>query len=223
MPAYRSEAEKEVRDAAVARIRSIRPNARIIHEISNGGSNRFDVVAVSPQEIIAIEVKSEKDTLDLLPAQVEAMRRAAHTVITAMHDCHRLEVPAERAGDYVRDGQHYRRVLPFYVGGLVWVYPENLKDRWLEPRQLVQQVLPPDALHMIWKDELLRICAEAGISANTRTTCSEMRRAIAWNLTGRQITVAICNALRARACIEADPPIEWPKVSGAVAWGGAIA
>ena len=36
MPAYRSSAEAEVRDAVVARLREIRPDARIMHEINCG-------------------------------------------------------------------------------------------------------------------------------------------------------------------------------------------
>ncbi|WP_278118673.1 hypothetical protein [Mesorhizobium sp. WSM4887] len=77
MPAYRSSAEAEIRDAAVARLRQRRPNARIIHEInvSSNGPNRIDVLAVDRAEIIACEVKSAKDKLDRLPAQLTSSVR----------------------------------------------------------------------------------------------------------------------------------------------------
>ena len=67
MPAYRSEAEADVRDAVVARLRTIRPDARIMHEVNCSlfGPNRIDVIAVSPQEIISVEVKSAKDKLKI--------------------------------------------------------------------------------------------------------------------------------------------------------------
>ncbi|WP_292173967.1 hypothetical protein [Mesorhizobium sp.] len=92
MPAYRSSAEADIRDAAVAKIRQRRPNARIIHEInvSSHGPNRIDVLAVDRAEIIACEVKSAKDKLDRLPAQVASMFGAAHHVIAAGGICRLL-------------------------------------------------------------------------------------------------------------------------------------
>lgn len=71
MPAYRSEAEREVREAVVARLRLIRPDARIINEINASAfGNRIDVMAVSRTEIISVEIKSKKDKLSRLPKQI---------------------------------------------------------------------------------------------------------------------------------------------------------
>lgn len=88
MPAYRSDAEAEVRDAVVSRLRAIRPVARITHEVNCAvwGPNRIDVVAVSLSEIISIEVKSARDKLTRLPAQSESMRGMSHHVIAALHE-----------------------------------------------------------------------------------------------------------------------------------------
>lgn len=72
----------------VERLRRIRPEARIIHEIQSAcqGPNRIDLIAVSRSEIIAVEIKSERDKLDRLPAQVGAMLGCAHHVIAALHE-----------------------------------------------------------------------------------------------------------------------------------------
>ncbi len=107
MPAYRSSAEAEIRDAVVARIRKQRPGARIIHEInvSTYGPNRIDVLAVDRAEIIAVEIKSAKDKLDRLPAQIAAMRGAAHRVVAAIHEKFLVEqVTNEFAAHEERDG-----------------------------------------------------------------------------------------------------------------------
>lgn len=193
MPAYRSDAEGLVRTAVVERLRKMRPQARIINEINSGLGNRFDLIAVSPAEIIAVEIKSEKDTLDLLPRQAKAMFDAAHRVIIAHHAKHEI------------DG---------YWKAAKWRYPEqpigNKTDeyhwKWMEPRLAIQESLPPKALDMIWKDELMVICRNYGIAAASRNTCGHLRAAIRWSMTGAQITKAVCAALRSRKCIEADPP-----------------
>lgn len=193
MPAYRSEAEGDVRNAVIAKLRLYRPEARIIHEISNGMSNRFDLVAVSPAELIAVEIKSEKDTLDLLAAQIKGMKAVAHHVIVAYHRKHKPKGDAIYADAY-------------------WRYPEEpeTKDewgwQWREPRHTIQKTLPEAALGMVWKDELLTICRNHNIKALTSYTCETLRTAIMWGLTGSERTKAICAALRTRNCCEADGP-----------------
>lgn len=132
MPAYRSPAEGEVRDAVVARLRACRPNARIIHEIncSNNGPNRIDLIAVDRAEIIAVEVKSAKDNLDRLDAQVESMRKMAHHAIAAVHEKFLVEQRTNAAAaQYQRDGEFYLKVLPkglhlHSTHCMAWVFPE---------------------------------------------------------------------------------------------------
>ena len=158
MPAYRSSAEAEIRDAVVARIREQRPNARIIHEInvSTYGPNRIDLIAVDAAEIIAVEIKSAKDKLDRLPAQIEAMKRVAHHVIYAIHEKFLVEYPTNRhVAHYERDGAFYMRDLPepyrYSHRGEAWIYPEGRKPvgvsgaahGWRFPDMAPQTPLPP--------------------------------------------------------------------------------
>lgn len=215
MPAYRSPQEAEVRDAVVARLRKLRPGARIMHEINTAGtgSNRIDVLAVDRAEIIAVEIKSEKDKLDRLPDQVDAMRKVAHHVIAAIHEKHLVQKPEPWMRDDLVD-------IPRAMtkGATKWVFPElhrpGLWDwRWEDPRPAVTNPLPDAALFMLWNAELRCLCADLHVSVQSRPTIDQMITALRWNATGGQITKGICAALRARACIEADPPCGSPPVN----------
>lgn len=215
MPAYRSPKEAEVRDAVVARLRAVRPGARIIHEINTAGtgSNRIDVLAVDRAEVIAVEIKSEKDKLDRLPDQVEAMRKVAHHVIAAIHEKHLVQKPEPWMRDDLVD-------IPrdMTKGAVKWIYPElqrpGLWDwRWEDPRPTVTKPLPEGAIWMLWSAELVQLCADLQVSVSKRPTIGHMVTALRWNATGAQITKGICAALRARACIEADPPCGSPPAN----------
>ena len=226
MPAYRSEAEAEIREAVVAHLRQHRPNARIMHEVNASSfGNRIDVLAVDRTEIIAVEVKSAKDKLDRLPNQFSAMRKCAHHVIAALHE--KFLVPIEcgaHAAHFEKDGKHYYGVLPDPVGWREgWVYPmrpraispiwgDDLK-RWHVPDPAIQRPLPSGSIVMLWAGELRDIARRYGISLPARATMEHAVNALRWQLTGRDLTLGICAALRARKCIEADEAIEWSEAA----------
>lgn len=221
MPAYRSSAEAEIRDAVVARIRQHRPDARIIHEInvSTYGPNRIDLIAVDRAEIIAVEVKSAKDKLDRLPAQVAAMKGVAHRVIAAIHEKFLIEQRTNQwAAHYERDGQFYLRRVPDDIrADEVWVHPEVRRialgaghdpiERWRFPSIREAIPLPASALDMLWRDELYELCGMFRVTATRRSTMPEMTAALRWHCTGKELTRGICAMLRARRCVEADPEI----------------
>jgi hypothetical protein len=221
MPAYRSSAEAEVRDAVVAKLRAIRPESRIIHEInvSGQGSNRIDLIAVGADEIIAVEIKSAKDKLDRLPAQIKAMRGVAHHVVAAIHDKFLIERPTgEWAAHYQRGGKHFRGAVPDEADGAneVWVYPEIQRANpdydfiypWRAPQKRQQVALPYDAIWMLWRDELYELCGALRVAVGRRSTMTDMVRDLRWHATGSELTRGICAALRARRCLEADPVID---------------
>lgn len=222
MPAYRSPAEGEIRDAVVARIRERRPTARIIHEINvaGQGTNRIDLIAVDQAEIIAVEIKSAKDKLDRLPAQVEAMRGAAHQTIVALHEKFLVEQPTNQwSAHYERDGQHFLKRLPDGLRWVnSWVYPELRRNpkadgyddlaRWRFPERPAEVSLPPGALDFLWRNELYDLCGALRIAVGKRSPMGPMVRALRWHCNGKELTQGVCAALRARRCIEADPEIE---------------
>lgn len=223
MPAHRSEAEAEVRLAVVERLRVIRPAARIIHEIkATDLGNRIDVLAVSDAEIIAVEIKSKKDTLKRLPKQIEAMKGCAHHVIAALHEKFLRPTKTWQGNHHFeKDGEFFTHVPPDEaVGSEPWIYPEIERGgkfdhlaRWSEPKLAPQQALPENALDILWRGELLALCHHLGLSLPRRPTMDVMKTALRWNCSGGEITKGICIALRARDCIEADPALQWePRV-----------
>lgn len=205
MPAYRSSAEAEIREPVVERLRSILPGCRIIHEINASGfGNRIDVLAVTEDQIAAVEIKSAKDKLDRLPDQIKAMNSVAHHSFAAIHEkfLHQIRdkfYPPEEAGRAV-----------------VWVYPTKARPghvqcglAWKErdPWSKSFATLPPRAIGMLWREELHQICRVLGVPRCSKMTMPEAIDAIRWRLTGEQITRTICATLRARECVEADPAI----------------
>lgn len=225
MPAYRSSAEAEVRTAVVERLRQRRADARIIHEInvSGEGSNRIDVLAVSPSEIIAIEIKSAKDKLDRLPMQIQSMRGCAHHVVAVLHEKFLVEQETNPGAAHCeRDGKYFLKRLPDGVSlhssrCLAWVYPEVRRAMpgagfdpiavWEMPNPRVEEALPAGAIDMLWRDELAWLCGSLGVAAGRRSTMPEMIAALRWHCNGRELTRGICAALRRRECIEADPAV----------------
>ena len=197
MPAYRSDAEGEVRQAVVARLRQIRPNARIMHEVNvSSFGNRVDVLAVDRAEIIAVEIKSAKDKLDRLADQVKAMLGCAHHTIAAVHEKFGLAA--------VREATGWRATH--------WFYPADTAY-WTEPRPSPTIPLPSGALDMLWRDELLTMCGKFSVCVGKRPTMGHMIPALRWQLTGRDLTLGICAALRARICVEADEAVAWSEAA----------
>ena len=222
MPAYRSEAEGEVRQAVVDYIRVQRPKARIIHEINTSlGGTRIDVLAVDRAEIIAFEIKSSKDKLDRLCDQMDGMKGVAHRAIAVLHEKFLSEeyVTNRSAAHFERDGIFYMMDLPGDYRHMprAWIYPQRNRTmtaaghdshaRWPEIAVSLQQPLPDKALWMLHHSELLNLCQVLNIQTGKRPTCEKMIDALRWNASGGDITRGVCAALRTRHCIEADAPI----------------
>lgn len=212
MPAYRSAAEAEIRDAAIVRLRELMPGCRIIHEINcaSFGPNRIDLLAVTPDRIAAIEIKSEKDKLDRLPAQISSMRGVAHHVIAALHE--KFLTPWH-------ENLQRGHALPGFsepkeaLGAVVWAYPIRpragllgewpLHNRWDKSKLLP----PPDFIDLLWAAELRAIVRKHNLSRGaSKLDMPQMVDLLRWGLTGNVILAEVCAALRERDCTEADPP-----------------
>lgn len=218
MPAYRSAAEAEIRQAVVARIRAIRPGARILHEVI-AGANRIDVMAVDEAEIITVEIKSAKDKLDRLPAQLAQMAAVSSHAIVALHERFLVEQLTNRAAAHSeRDGVFYLKAVPPHLQRHVsWVYPErrrslhadgwDLLARWVSPKPLAETALPHAALSLLWREELRSLCRHLGVPVRSRARSGALIEALRWRCTGAELTHGICTALRTRPCLEGDLPI----------------
>jgi Holliday junction resolvase-like predicted endonuclease len=211
MPAYRSPAEAEIRDAAIARLRECMSGCRIIHEINcaSFGPNRIDLLAVTKDRIAAVEVKSERDELDRLPAQIGSMRGVAHFVIAALHE--KFLTPW---------GSSYTDLPAFHEPeearhAVVWAYPAkprygalgewSLSAIWEKPKLLP----PPSFIDLLWASELRAIVRKHGLHKGaSRLDMPQMVDVLRWSLPGKILLAEVCATLRRRICIEADPAIE---------------
>lgn len=217
----RSADEAEIRAFAVDRLRRLMPSARIVHELNVGGqgTNRIDVAAITTSAIVAVEVKSRKDTLERLSEQWPAFTRCCHFVIVAAHEKHFAEFREPIWRDDVPSERRLNHPLFFDRWGMerhVWRYPEPPREprkQWQEFHPLKDTIEQPQALHllrMLWADELREECARHRVSCNNRSTRPDMITDMIWHMTGREICMAVCRQLRARSFAAADPPVYEP-------------
>lgn len=212
MPAYRSPAEAEIREPVVARLRETMPGCRIIHEIQSAcqGPTRIDVLAVTQSRIAAVEIKSSRDKLDRLPAQLTAMQGCAHTAIVALHRkfFEIREVPNFGLMCNPPAEARYSNVWGFDLPQGRGVEQYRRYELYDRHRRWISNP-PSGAVHMLWRDELRGIVSRRDLSSRTsRLTMEELIDLIRWNMTGAEVTAEVCAALRARNCVEADPAIE---------------
>lgn len=185
-----SAAERYLRDLAVARLRVLMPDARIVHELNvETGKCRVDLAAVAPDRLVFVEIKSRKDTLDRLPNQCRVFKPACHRLVVA-YASERWDVGAiYRATNYGCD-----------------VWPEDGAARW----DLGSCFHPPNTsamLNLLWRDELWHEATRAGLQPHKRDSRSPLMNRL-WNgLTGAEVVAAVCRQLRGRPMAEGDPPI----------------
>lgn len=198
MPAYRSPEEAQVRDAAVARLRELYPDARVMMEVNSPNYTRIDVLAVTPVTIIAAEIKSEKDTLSRIDKQLEAQLDCAHFSIAVVH---RKLLMEPHPGYFC---------MPDRMGETSWLWPYPLgTQRWdLGHRYNHWLPAPWWAVELLWNPEKKELLDRHFVKANSRATGPDMTRLLRWHLTGEQLTRGICAMLREREVIEGDPPIK---------------
>lgn len=205
MPAYRSSAEADIRAPVVERLRAMIPGCRIIHEINASSfGNRIDVLAVGVDRIAAVEIKSEKDKLDRLPDQIKAMKRVTRSVFAALHE-------------KFLDDSHGDAMTPDAArGAVVWIYPKKhrpghveCREDWRERSHWTKPTfcLPSESIWMLWREEMHAILRPLGLKGLSKFDMDESVDRIRWNMTGAEVTRAICATLRTRKCVEADPPI----------------
>lgn len=183
-----SEAEERIRGKAEAALRLALPEARIIHElVLRQGGVRIDLAAVTPDRLVCVEIKSERDVLKRLPEQVKAMRLVADAWFVCCATKHLEEVRK--------------------IAGWANAMPETQLDApGYQMRDLTRDMLKglcnaPARLEMLWANELHRV---AGLGKGTRGFCV---RAASDSRTGSEIRRAVCAELRARHFPRADAPI----------------
>lgn len=219
-----SPSEEALRAKTEAVMRRRYPEARIVHElVLDQGGVRIDLAAVLPDRLIAAEIKSERDTLKRLKAQVEVALCVAQDVWVVLAPKHHAaliageaqqrrlltgfepmpRMPGATRGVYVDN--------PAFVPGLdrCWVYIETGEGIALDDRRLGLRLYnrhgrrptPQAMLDMLWADELRAM--RLGDARDDRETM--IRRAIEHH-SGAEIRRGVCAALRRRIFPRADAP-----------------
>jgi hypothetical protein len=217
-----SAAEERIRGKVEAALRQHCPHARIVHELVLETSTiRIDLAAVSPDHLVVAEIKSERDVLKRLPAQIAAALEVAGDVWVVIAEKHQaaIQLMLRRSVDLPEP-----RPVPGYPGA--WTHtepnPAYLPDL-LRCRVYVERVdgdlevlwtphqrrlcRPQDQFEMLWAPERRAALRRLGAPVGPRDTCWVT---LAWaveNLSGRDIRRAVMAQLRARRFPRADPAI----------------
>ncbi|UXS01111.1 hypothetical protein [Agrobacterium tumefaciens] len=219
----RSLDEQEIRDVVVARLRELLPDARIVHElnVAGQGSNRIDVAAVTKEHIVGVEIKSRKDVLKRLDEQWKAFNDVCHFVAVAAHEKHFADFREPYWDSDHTPERHLNH--PLFFGKRfsrrknIWRYPKpemsdwnygRHGDAWDFDRRKDLSRIPraTSMLDMLWAEELRAECNRHRVACSSRSTRPDMIRDLAWHLTGKEVTHAVCRQLRQRAFAEADVP-----------------
>lgn len=205
-----SDAEKEIREAAIKWARIYMPSARVVHElnVAGMGTNRADLAFIEKAFLVLVEIKSEKDSLCRLTEQLAAFIPSSHRTVIIAHEKHFREDSVWRL-DY-----RHKWITPdtYYE----WRYPRQIGDEtgWqIDRGTLKHPYTEPGAatfLEMLWREELIYEALRHNICLPKRPVRQQIIAAMVYDMKGHEITAAVCRQLRQRKFAEADEPI-WEK------------
>lgn len=214
----RSNEELQMRELVVAKLRQRFPSARIVHELPlRYSSNRIDLAAITETEIISVEIKSSKDVADRLEKQVRSFLPVSSRIIVALApkwnpEPHLVweDTKHGKSGSY--EYTPVQELLRSIDGPIeTWTVCAESKSIKVSDgdwhRNHVGWALM--MLDMLWREELLGIAGNHRICLPKRPTHMDARNACEELMTGREIRVAVCRALRARSAFDkaSDAPI----------------
>jgi hypothetical protein len=231
-----SDAEEQLRLKAEAQLRQEFPDARIIHELNmQWGGIRLDLAAVRPDGLTLVELKSEKDVLKRLPAQIGAALRITSDVrvyaaekhrkaLIVAHQRHQCDEDGREIIIWMdgkngsRSGRHLHN--PAFVPDLLRCdvqvdvgegFTRCWDDFWFKHHGERHVAEPMALLELLWADELTRLLAQAGISAPIRANRELKKRLAVEDMPLRQIRRGVCASLRARTFHRAT---KWQRLEG---------
>lgn len=216
-----SEAEERIRGKGEAMLRRVYPDARIIHELQlEQGGVRIDMAAICPSRIIAVEIKSERDTLKRLRRQLSRAVEVADEVwacVAAKHYQGALAFWTYPKRDDHAEDEGYDAAIQAYAkrrsgarlyaeigtdGEMILdLHTKGYSDHCIDPRL---------RFDLLWASEMRsalgRHFGGAQISASSKMSRAHMTRQAVEYMTGQELRRAVCAQLRARDFPRADPP-----------------
>jgi hypothetical protein len=215
---FRSAEEGEMRAIVTRYLRSTWPGARIIHEFPlRYATNSLDMAAILPSEIIAVEIKSSRDTLDRLERQLRAFAPVCNRIIVALapkwnESLPQLTMPGRNGGtryvsQYTEAQTIIRDVRETHIETWTCCAETGVMDKTLGFGGQ-RFAWPAKMLDLLHSRELERILS-GGYDVVRPRAHDFLVHLIHDRFTGPQIVRAVCGALRAREgfAVQSDPPI----------------
>lgn len=214
---YRSGEELAMRDLIVPELRRRYPDARIVHELPlRYSSNRIDLAAIRPNEIISVEIKSSRDVADRLEAQIRAFLPISSRVIVALAPKWNEQLPykvieSSASTSYVPQSTPMQELIE-HIGGATETWTVDAEQAAITvTRDHYRDALPNTAelLHMLHVAELTDIAGRHRVLSG-KARHVDLVRACFDLMTGREIVTSVCAALRARDAFAhgTDAPIK---------------
>ncbi len=214
MTTNRSGEELAMRALIVPELRRRWPGARIIHELPlRYSTRRIDLAAVTETEIIAVEIKSSRDVADRLEDQLRGFVPISSRIIVALAPKWNEALPPIPEQRRMRNGVTYTAYLAQKTAaqaaisrvGAPWVETWTVSaeagtidvtDCGYDVNRHPWPVRMLDILHVA---ELAEIAGRhRTFIVDRRTTHAQLVEANANALTGPEIVMAVCRALRER-------------------------
>jgi hypothetical protein len=162
------------------------PDTLIVEELGlNYGEARVDVAVINGA-IHGFEIKSEKDTLDRLPAQLAVYSAALDYVTLVVHESHVQEAVG---------------IIPRWWGvQVVKGTPEAVHFRQRRSSKRNPKLDSVSVLRLLWKDEALALLDELGLAKGMKSKPKEaLYLRIADALSPTEVGLRVRTALKHRA------------------------
>ncbi|MDW9478831.1 hypothetical protein GOB57_09050 [Sinorhizobium meliloti] len=211
-----SASETRIRNAIIARCREHWPDGRVIHELAIGGC-RADLAVVTPTHVFAFEIKSERDTLTRLESQFSFFDGCTHGCIIVAHEKWFENFSYANGSEGFRPGELLKEYDHRALG--LWLYPEppagnwqTERHRWRKPGRDYQfdefrQPRAANLLGILLREELLIEARRHSVPFKSRWPVTPIISSMAYHMSGKQISEAVCRQLRARRFATADVPV----------------
>ena len=216
VPHNRSSEELAMRTLLDPVLRRRWPAARIVHELPlRYSTNRIDMAAITETEIVAVEIKSSRDTMTRLAAQIAGFLPISGRIIVALAPKWNVDLPMKwndartigssqftEAQSIIREaGQH--KVWTWTVCHETGAVSEF--DGWHHHMEIPWSVR---LLDILWVQELQRVVVAHAVPVSAASRHDWLVRACCEHMTGRQVARAVCRELRRRPFPWADAPID---------------
>lgn len=193
-----------MRAAVTAWAKEWRPGVRVLHELVLG-DRRIDLVFVDERDVFGVEIKSSRDRLDRLEAQMLEYARYLPEVWIAFAP--KWQEPIEEMYGLRAN----KLIVANGVAKPAVRYQRKIGDGGRRPQRDELSIMR--LLELLWRNEAARIAERTGIIPgcfnSSQMTAPKIKKMLARLLTGNEILEQVCRELRSRHLVgmRSDPPV----------------